>query len=79
LRLERTSQVAGENLLEGQRHNLYLLPSIESLMNIKSVRVRCAGLMAPMRGKKCIHNFSRKTWRKGRRRWEDISDFIRGI
>ena len=61
MRLERTSQVEGENLLEGERHNLYLLPSIEALMKIRSMRVRCADLMARVRGKKGIHNFSRKT------------------
>lgn len=40
-----------ENLLEGERHNLYLLPSTEPLMKIKSMRVRCADLMACMRVK----------------------------
>jgi len=48
-RLERTSQVARENLLEGERHNLYLLPSIEPVMKIKSMRVGCADLMTRMR------------------------------
>lgn len=59
--MEITLQEAGENLLIGERHNLYLLPNIEPLMNIKSMIVRCADLVVFMRGKKCIHNFSRKT------------------